>query len=310
MDLRGKTIALTGATGFLGSRIAHNIDRAGARLKLLSRPGVFDRVPVSAQIIEGDLASQVSLNALVRDVDAVVHCAGATRAFKSQDFFDVNAKGTARIAESARRAGTPRFILVSSLTAQRPKASDYAASKAAGEAALLRTYSGQDWLILRPPAIYGAGDELTKDLIYWLKRGAWPNPKGPDGARRTSFIHVDDAAAAIVAGLHRDAPTQAIYAVDGAEPMGVTWREAGQIFADTLDCSAPRFAPPKLMLLTFAGISAGIARARGAAPMLTPDKVRELFAADWVSAPRWSTTGLWAPKYTLKTGSRAIIHDA
>src|SRR6266403_865643 len=136
------TVAVTGATGFIGSHIVARLPTLGWRVRLLTR-----RLPVGPILagsrftaVIGSLGDADALEELIRGCDAVVHCAGLIKAVRPADFFAINAAATGRLAAAAAATPRPpRFILLSSLAARQPELSAYAASKRAGERALAET---------------------------------------------------------------------------------------------------------------------------------------------------------------------------
>ena len=138
-------VALTGGTGFLGRHVTAAFAAAGWRVRLLARrPEAAGR---AHETVRGSLSDQGALSALVDGADAVVHLAGAIRARSRTAFMAVNRDGTAAVGRAWRaEAPSARFVLVSSMAAREPGLSDYAASKAAGEAAL----DGESAVVLRP----------------------------------------------------------------------------------------------------------------------------------------------------------------
>ena len=103
---------------------------------------------------------------------------------------------------AATAGGARRFVHVSSLAAREPKLSLYGASKARAEA--LVDSSGLDWVIVRPPAVYGPGDKETLELFRMAKLGLMLMP--PKG--RLSLIHVDDLARLLLALAAYSAPVE------------------------------------------------------------------------------------------------------
>ena len=132
-------IALTGATGFIGGNLLKRLAKAGWKIQALSRPD-SDRsclADIPIQWIEGDLNNLDSLRHLVRNTDAIVHCAGAVRGTSETQFNGVNVNGVARLVQAAaEQHRMPRFLLISSVAAREPQLSPYAASKRKGEEAL------------------------------------------------------------------------------------------------------------------------------------------------------------------------------
>ena len=276
-----QTIAITGATGFVGRRTVDRLSSGGHRLKLLARrPEVLGHV-TGAEVIAGDLNELAALDQLVSDVDAVIHIAGAIQAPNRQAYDVVNVTGTANVAEAAARARVRRFVHLSSMAAREPGLSDYGASKLAGEAALQGHAGEISWVALRPPAVYGPGDKATLPLIQqFLNRHAFL-PGTAQG--RASLVHVDDLADALIAMASSDQPLGSIHEVHDGKVGGYSWREMAEIVGAAEGDAAKVHHLPKGLLMFVAGIAGWYAGVTGSAAMLSPGKVNELYHSDWVA---------------------------
>src|SRR5436305_14986138 len=117
------TAIVTGATGFIGGRLASALAEAGEEVRaLVRRPG-----PVSApngvqfHIADFNAPSLRLSDKGFEGVDVVYHLAGATRASSAAAFREANVALTERLLERAKKAGTtPRFVYVSSQAAAGP----------------------------------------------------------------------------------------------------------------------------------------------------------------------------------------------
>ncbi|MFN7163341.1 MAG: NAD-dependent epimerase/dehydratase family protein [Hyphomonas sp.] len=217
-------IAITGATGFLGSAICRRLLAVGQPVVALGRDrqklAALERL--GAWTIPHDLAE--SPPAPVRDVDAVVHCAALSSAWGSKSAFDAaNVRGTQAALALAKQAGARRFVhistpslyfrfrdqpLVTESAPLPPPVNAYAASKRAAEE-LVRTETALDQVILRPRGIYGAGDTaLLPRLLRAAESG--PLPLIREGRAETDLTHVDDVVGAVLAAL--------------SAPQGLAWR--------------------------------------------------------------------------------------
>ncbi len=172
------TLAITGATGFIGAALLRKLAGHGWRVRALYRtrtgamPGI--RTDNDMQWIQGSLADSESVARLVQGAEAVIHCAGAVRGASQEQFDRVNVAGVARLARAARHSRPmPRFLLISSLAAREPQLSFYAASKRGGEEVLRSTAQGMPWCVLRPPAVYGPGDREMRPAVL---RRCWAEP--------------------------------------------------------------------------------------------------------------------------------------
>ena len=153
------SVAVTGATGFVGPHLIAALAKRGWKLRLLIRrwTPLPSLAGVEAEIVLGDLADEAALRRLVDGVDTVIHAAGLIKARAPDDFMTVNRDGTARLSALAPEA---RFILLSSLAAREPALSPYAASTCAAEAAV----AGKA-IAIRAPAVYGPGDRETLAML-------------------------------------------------------------------------------------------------------------------------------------------------
>ena len=121
-------IAMTGATGFVGTQLLEQARAAGHDVAALTRRPQPSRAGVTWG--EGALDRSDRLTALMRAAGAVVHVAGVVTAPDRAGFSAGNVAGTAATVLAARAAGVHRFIHVSSLAAREPALSDYGWSKA------------------------------------------------------------------------------------------------------------------------------------------------------------------------------------
>ncbi len=160
-------LAVTGGTGFVGRRLIDLALERGHQVRALTRRPQEPREGV--EWIEGSLEDRDALERLVTASDAVIHVAGVINAPDAAGFEAGNVTGTLAMLAAATAAGTQRFIHVSSLAAREPELSQYGASKARSED-LVRS-SGLDWVIVRPPAVYGPGDKETLELFKMAKAG-------------------------------------------------------------------------------------------------------------------------------------------
>lgn len=289
------TLAITGATGFVGSRLAAIAREAGHPIRALTR-GPRAAEP-GLTWVEGALDRPDALAALADGADTVVHVAGLINAPDRAAFDAVNVAGTAHMIDAARAAGVRRFIHVSSLAAREPGLSDYGASKARSEQVVAA--SGLDWTILRPPAVYGPGDRETFELFRMARRGfvALP-PKG-----RFSVIHVDDLASLILTLLDAPDSIGETYEPDDGREGGWEHRHFARTLSRLFGKRAATMAMPAPVLKGAARLDRLVRRHRA---KLTPDRARYFCHPDWVAAAhRRPPKSLWTPQIRTPTGLKA-----
>jgi nucleoside-diphosphate-sugar epimerase len=299
-------IAVTGATGFIGRTISMRLVAAGYRVRALARsPGkaaVLQAAGVTC--MAGSLEDDASLRALVDGACAVIHCAGAVRGATQQQFDRVNVAGVRRLLRALeRRDGTPRLLSLSSLAAREPRLSYYAASKRGGEQVLINEARRTAWVALRPPAVYGPGDRELLPLFRAMARGFAPLPGNAEA--RFSMLFVDDLAGAVLAWLRCDRVANGVYPLDDGRAGGYDWREVAEIVERLCRRPVRLVRIPAWLPAVPAWLNMHAARLFGYAPMLTPQKLRELRHADWVcdSAALTGAIG-WEPRVQLEEGLR------
>jgi 2-alkyl-3-oxoalkanoate reductase len=296
-------VAITGATGFIGPHVVRRLC-ADWQVRILTRRAVDSSSLGEVEAVQGDLDDGASLRRLLDGVDAVVHIAGLIKARTRKEFFRANAEGVRRLAEIAAAAPRPpRFVLMSSLAAREPELSDYAASKRAGEQALIAAGGALRWSILRPPAVYGPGDPATLSFFRSVRHGIGPLLGAADA--RLSLIHVEDLSNAVGAVLADQRAAGLVAEVD--DGYGYSWREMIEAAADAFGRRVRIVRVPMAIPYGLAVLNQALARI-GYVPMLTPGKVRELYHSNWVcdSGPIMARTG-WRPAVSLREGFAATI---
>src|SRR6476469_5013305 len=222
-DSAAMKLAVTGGTGFVGAHLLDAALASGHIVKALTRR---DRPPREGLAwVSGDLHDRAALENLVDGADAVIHVAGVITAANAAGFELGNVAGTLSMLAAATAGGVRRFVDVSSLAAREPKLSLYGASKHRAEE--LVHGSGLDWVIARPPAVYGPGDKETLELFRMAKLGLMLMP--PKG--RVSVIHADDLAQLLLALAPYPAPKNILIEPDDGKPAGWTHREFARALA-------------------------------------------------------------------------------
>lgn len=302
---RRPVVAVTGGTGFLGRHLVVALWQAGYQPRLLVRQDPAHPLldGVHPQLVPGDLADETALARLVTGADIVIHAGGLIKAASRQQFFATNEGGSARIGRAvAQHAPQARFLVVSSLAAREPDLSDYAASKRAGETAAIDAYGGKDWLIIRPPAIYGPWDRETLPLFKAACGPVVPVMGG--AAARLAMLHVGDAARAITTLAGASVSGRCFALCDGNH-AGYGWDALLDQAAMAVGRRAVRVRVPEALLHLLGGVGGLRARLTGTPVMLTSGKVREILHADWtVPQSDMPDSGVWAPAVGLADGFR------
>ncbi|RPJ76093.1 MAG: NAD(P)-dependent oxidoreductase [Desulfobacteraceae bacterium] len=308
-----RTLAITGATGFIGAALLRELAGRGNEIRALfrARPGTPGNGASRTEVqwVRGSLADMDSLVQLTRGAEVVIHCAGAVRGATQAQFDRVNREGVARLVEAARRAHPlPRFLLISSLAAREPQLSLYAASKRGGEEALRAAGQGMGWSVLRPPAVYGPGDREMRPLLKAMQRGVAPMLGRAEA--RFSMIFVADLASAVRHLLEQPTWETGPFELHDGHTGGYTWRDVITTLERITRRPVRPVPVPAAVLKAVAAANQVLARLLGYAPMLTPGKVCELTHPDWVcrDAPFREATG-WVPRVSLEEGLRRTLES-
>jgi nucleoside-diphosphate-sugar epimerase len=288
-------LAVTGGTGFVGAHLLDVAIAAGHQVKALTRREQPPREGI--EWISGDLHDRAALEALVGDADAVIHVAGVITAPTAAAFELGNVAGTLAMLAAATAGGVRRFVHVSSLAAREPKLSLYGASKHKAEA--LVHGSGLDWVIVRPPAVYGPGDKETLELFRMAKLGLMVMP--PKG--RVSVLHVDDLARLLLALAGRAAPSNMLVEADDGKPNGWTHREFAKALGTAVGTKPAILSSPGILLRLAARADQLV---RGPRAKLTVDRAAYFSHRNWVIEPkRACPPGLWQPEIATDEGLKA-----
>lgn len=155
-------IAITGATGFVGSHLTRRLESEGHRLVLVSRNPVKD----DARMVASDLSGVERLTRLFQGCNAVAHCAGINRETGKQTYERVHVRGTRNVVEAAKRAGVEKIVLMGFLRARPQCGSEYHESK--WEAEEIVRNSGLDYTVVKAGVVYGRGDHMLDHLSHAL----------------------------------------------------------------------------------------------------------------------------------------------
>jgi 2-alkyl-3-oxoalkanoate reductase len=263
-------VFVAGASGAIGSRLVPQlIDRGHEVIGTFRSPGNADRVralgaePVALDLLDPSAVRRAVLEA---EPDAIVHQATALADLRDFKHFDrsfaqtnrLRIEGTDALLAAAREAGVRRFVAQSYASARYERAGGPVKTEdepldpnpvpAMRETIAAMRYldeavTGAGGVALRYGGFYGAQND---GLIEPVRRRLFPIVG--DGGGVSSFIHLDDAAAATVLALEREAT--GIYNIVDDEPAPV--REWLPVLADVLGAKPPRQVPRWLARL-FAG---------------------------------------------------------
>ncbi|MGH9142214.1 MAG: NAD-dependent epimerase/dehydratase family protein [Vicinamibacterales bacterium] len=274
--LSDTTVLVTGATGFIGGRLAERlVVEHGARVRALvrnfGRAARLARFPI--ELIQGDLCSPESIDRATAGCHYVFHCAYGS---DGQDDARrvVNAQGTRNVLDAALRHRVRRVVHTSTVTvygntpdgpldetAPRVKTGfAYGDSKIeAEEAALGYVGRGLSVAVVQPTVVYGPfGTTFTIKPLQLLKSGRVILVNGGDGL--ANLVYVDDVVSGMFAAAVHEAAHGESFILSGPSPT--TWRTFYAALEAMLGRSATISMTPEAALEHFhhaAGDGAGLA---------------------------------------------------
>lgn len=218
-----KLVTIYGGSGFVGRYIARRMAKEGWRVRVaVRRPNeaIFVKtygVVGQVEPVLCNIRDDASVASVMKGADAVVNCVGVLAEAGKNTFNAVQSEGAARIARLAAEAGITRMVHLSAIGADADSDSDYARTKAEGEAAVLEHQP--DAMILRPSVVFGSEDAFFNRFAGMARFG----PVLPVVGANTQFqpVYVDDVARAAVMGVLGNA--LGIYELGG--PVKMSFRE-------------------------------------------------------------------------------------
>lgn len=307
-------VAVTGATGFVGSHLFDVLRERGDDVTcLVRRPEQAEALRAAgAKLVAGTLEDDQALRALADGAEVLYHVAGAvTSAGQSERLERVNLQGTQAVVRAAAGASVPRLVYVSSLAASGPSlagvpladtqqcrpVTDYGRSKLRGEEAVRA--GGVAFTIVRPPAVYGPRDRQFLPAFRMVRRGL--APVLGDGRQELSLIHARDLARALIAAGRASQTVGKTY--HAAHAQIVTQRELVQGIARALGRGVAIIPVPKPVLIGLLHVVGTAADLVGARTVLRPGKAAELLAPAWTCATNgFAADSGWTAEIDLDRG--------
>jgi len=292
-----KRILVTGATGFIGSKLVETLVADGYHVKVLIRRPSAVSVPekLSVEVEYGDVRNSESVERAVKDVDIVYHLAAirGEKLLPRERYWDINVKGTKNILEASYKAGIEKFVYCSTEGVlgwfNNPPADEswpykpigmYHVTKAEAEK-LVKRYMYEKQLpatIIRPVIAYGPTDRgIIFKIARLIKKGMFVFLG--HGDFKLHLVYIDNLIQGLQLAGERKCSIGQTYIIADEKP--IIFDRLIQIIAETLNVQIPKIHVPiwsaKLVGLMLentykALLSLGIKKF-GDDPILTPMKV-------------------------------------
>ena len=274
------TVAVTGATGFIGQGLVRALVAKGMAVVALARPGAVRQGLDGLDIhwVEGEVTKPESLKGKFSGANWLIHAAGmlGQAGIPESTYQQLHVEGTRHVLDAATSCS--RILYISSPGVLGPingppadesqplaPSNAYERSKAAAEEVAL-SFAGQGApvIIARPEFIYGPGDHHVLGLFRAVQRGQFFYISGGHATCHPTYI--DDAINGLLGCLQKGQPGE-IYHITGPRP--VTFRELGRRMATAMKVRDPWLSIPKPLAWLGALVLERVAGLTGIEPPLS-----------------------------------------
>ena len=272
-------ILLTGATGFIGPKIAHALRSRDLPVRALVRDPAKSSQLASwgVEAVRGDMTRADSLRAAVEGCDAVVHLV-SIRTGRPQQFEAIMAQGTRDLVSAAQGAGVGRWIQMSAsgVGEATKDLTPYYRAKYEMEQAVQG--SGIPWVIFRPTFVFGREGGV---LPTFIRQARWlpATPVVGRGEGRLQPIWIDDVAQFFAEAARRSDITERSFELGG--PDAVSWNELVDRLRRVMGIRRPRVNVPVAIVRTQARFFELMP-----SPLITRDDIKMMMALDHVADVR------------------------
>jgi len=190
-----RDVFITGATGFMGTRLVAELRRRGHRVRALARQGSEAKLPAGCEVVIGDALRAETYSSNVAPADTFVHLIGVAHPNpkKAAEFQSIDLTSCREAARAAARARVRHFVYLS-VARPAPVMKEYQAVRAQGEQIIRE--SGMPATLVRPWYVLGPGRHWPLLLVpmYALARII---PATREGAQRLALVTVEQMTQAL-----------------------------------------------------------------------------------------------------------------
>jgi len=176
-------VLVTGATGFIGINVIHQLLKTEHEpVALVRQSSLNDPLPTAVETVEGNITDQESVQSALENIDVVIHLAavrsGYTGTIEDWHQLDqsrlkkINVEGTENIIKAAEKAAVDKFVFASTILAHPDfRSSDhraYVQSKIAADKLFTEQNHSFSYSILHPTYVVGPRDyRLSRLTPFW-----------------------------------------------------------------------------------------------------------------------------------------------
>lgn len=284
---------VTGATGFLGTNLVHELVRQGWDVRASGRSDNQYLDGLNIEFAHGDITNKADVDRIVAGCDIVFHVAADTsfwnRQYKKQ--WQINVEGSTNIAEACIKHGVKRLVHTSTIDVlgYNPNGGsfdeisgqynfdnmDYNYGDSKHEADLrLQSYKSQlDIVTIYPGFMIGPFDFTLQigRVFFDLAKGTMPG--SPNGGG--SFCHVTEVAKAHIAAAIKGKSGEG-YLCAGMPHSNMPFHEMFSLMAEAIDAKPPAMRIPRWALIAYGYGCELVSRFSNQAPEMNPGQARYL----------------------------------
>jgi len=298
-------ILVTGASGFIGSALVPSLIAKNHAIVTMGRHCSSSFSPKVKQQRIDSLTEPSAWQNLLAGIDAVVHLAGISSDTDIEVLKKINVDSTRLLVEAAIEHGVKRFIFISSVKAMGESSrhpfsektpphptSPYGISKWEAEQTIMRCKHKLEYVILRPPMVYGPNVRGNFLQLLKLVRKGFPLPLGMVSNAR-SLLFIDNIVDAVLCCLDHDAAANQTFLISDNEYCSVP-----QLLHHIAHCMNKRIILPSvpISLLRFLAALTGKKE--------TISRLTESLAVD---ISRITDTLNWQPPYSMQEGIQQTV---
>jgi nucleoside-diphosphate-sugar epimerase len=320
MEIRGLSALVTGASGFIGGRLAERLATGeGVRIRAMVRDAKrAERLrKLQLEIVIADLLDLSSLREAIDGCDLVFHCAAVVRESGDRDeFFRTNVKGTENILKVSSDTGVKKFIHFSSIavygmnpperadesTPYQPCGNLYCDTKIAAEKAVWAAHqeAGLPVVVIRPTNVYGPhSNPWTIRPIKLINSGQMMLINGGTGL--CNYVYIDNLLDGTLAAAKSDQSVGQVYLI--SDGIAVIWKEFFGYYAQMAGKPKIRSVPEWLGKAIALGMEI-TSKLTGKPPKLTREAVGFLTRRARFSIEKARREFGYQPRFSLEEGMK------
>jgi len=320
MEVRGLSALVTGASGFIGGRLAGRLaTEEGVRVRaMVRRAKKAERLrKLPLEIVQADLLDLESLRRAIDGCDLVFHCAALVRETGNRnEFLRANVTGTENILKVSRDAGVKKFIHFSSVavyglnppdgadetTPFQPCRNLYCDTKIAAEKAVWAAHQEAKLsvVVIRPANVYGPySNPWTVRPVKLINSGEMILINRGTGV--CNYVYIDNLLDATLVAAKRDESLGEAYLI--SDGKAVSWKEFFGYYAQMAGKPKMRSVPEWLGKTIALGIEVS-AKLRGKQPKITREAVGFLTREARFSIEKARRELGYQPRFSLEEGMK------